>query len=208
MRSLALILLSVLVLGCAVALGPGFSHSFRSADVSATSIEPVHIHVQVTDKLENVGDRGLAYLDVTLPGGPSFGTRDVSVAVGGKAVTSRRVTRQSGPSLRVPFDPQWLQGQEKEIAFAYDLEPAPEGRELWPPLQMVFIWPIRMFFRNGSRHRAHSRGLPLERTRNNLRSPYPRTSESWQWGASSAASSEETLSFTASKCSERSFRPT
>src|SRR6266702_3443749 len=54
--------------------------------------------------------------------------------------------------------------------------------ELWPPLRMVFIWPIRMFFRNGSRHRAHSRGLPLERTRNNLRSPYPRTSESWQWG--------------------------
>ncbi len=128
MRSLALIVLSTLLPGCAVALGPGFSHSFRSADVSATSIEPAHIHVQVTDKLENVGDRGLAYLDVTLPGGPSFGTRDVSVAVGGKAVTSRRVTRQSGPSLRVPFDPQWLKGQEKEIAFAYDLEPAPEGR--------------------------------------------------------------------------------
>ena len=128
MRSLALILISSSFLGCAVALGPGFSHSYRSVDVSATSIEPMHVHVRVTDKLENVGDRGLAYLDVALPSGPSFGTREVSVTVGAKAVPSRRVTRQSGPSLRVPFDPQWLRGEEREIAFAYDLEPAPEGR--------------------------------------------------------------------------------
>jgi hypothetical protein len=128
MRWLALILISSSFLGCAVALGPGFSHSDRSVDVSATSIEPTHVHVRVTDKLENVGDRGLAYLDVALPSGPSFGTRDVSVTVGAKAVPSRRVTRQSGPSLRVPFDPQWLRGEEREIAFAYDLEPAPEGR--------------------------------------------------------------------------------
>ena len=128
MRSLALILISLALLGCAVALGPGFNHSYRSVDVSATSIEPTHIHVQVTDKLENVGNRSLSYLDVTLPGGPSFGTRDIRVSVGGKNVASRRVSRQSGPSLRVSFDPQWLQGEEREIAFAYDLEPAPEGR--------------------------------------------------------------------------------
>jgi len=30
--------------------------------------------------------------------------------------------------LRIPFDPQWRRGEEREIAFAYDLEPAPEGR--------------------------------------------------------------------------------
>lgn len=128
MRLLALILISASLLGCAVALGPGFSHSHRSVDVSATSIEPTHIHVQVADRLENIGDRGLADLDVTLPGGPSFGTRDVSVTVGAKAVPNRRVTRQSGPSLRIPFDPTWLQGEEREIAFAYDLDPSPEGR--------------------------------------------------------------------------------
>lgn len=128
MRSLALILLSALLLGCAVALGPGFNHSYRSVNVSATSIEPPHIHVQVTDKLENVGDRGLSYLDVTLPVGPSFGTRDVSITIGGKPVASRRVARQGGPSLRVPFNPQWLHGEEREIALTYDLEPAPEGR--------------------------------------------------------------------------------
>jgi hypothetical protein len=128
MRSLALILISASLLGCAVALGPGFSHSYRSVDVSATSIEPTHIHVRVADRLENIGDRGLPDLDVTLPGGPSFGTRDVSVTVGAKTVPNRRVTRQSGPSLRVPFDPPWLIGEEREIVFAYDLEPAPEGR--------------------------------------------------------------------------------
>ncbi len=128
MRWLLLLLLSASLLGCAVALGPGFSHFYRSVDISATSIEPTHIHVQVTDKLENVGNRGLAYLDVTLPEGPSFGTRNVSITVGGKTVVSQRVTRQSGPSLRVPFDPQWRQGEKKEIAFAYDLDPAAEGR--------------------------------------------------------------------------------
>ena len=128
MRSLALILISASLLGCAVALGPGFSHSYRSVDVSATSIEPTHIHVRVTDTLENIGDRTMAYLDVTLPGGPSFGTEDVSVTVGAKAVPSQTVTRQSGPSLRVPFDPAWPQGGERKIAFAYDLDPSPEGR--------------------------------------------------------------------------------
>jgi hypothetical protein len=128
MRSLTLILLSISLSGCAVALGPGFNHAYRSVDVSATSAGPTHIHVKVTDRLENVGNGGLPYLDVTLPGGPSFGTRDVDISVGGKKVASQRVNRQSGPSLRVPFDPPWLQGQEREIAFAYDLDPAAEGR--------------------------------------------------------------------------------
>jgi len=128
MRSLVLVLLCASLSGCAVALGPGFGHSYRSVDVSATSIEPTHIHVHVIDKLENIGNSGLTYLDVTLPAGPAFGTRDVNVTVGAKSVASQRVTRQSGPSLRIPFDPQWLQGEEREIGFGYDLEPAPEGR--------------------------------------------------------------------------------
>src|SRR5260370_31871169 len=128
MRSLTLIVISLVLLGCAVALGPGFNHSDRSVDVSATSIETTHIHVQVTDKLENIGNRSLSYLDVTLPGGPSFGTRDVRISVGGKNIESRSVNRQSGPSLRMFFGPQWPQRQEKEITFAYDLEPEPEGR--------------------------------------------------------------------------------
>jgi hypothetical protein len=128
MRSLTLMVISLVLLGCAVALGPGFNHSDRSVDVSATSIEPTHIHVQVTDKLENIGNRSLSYLDVTLPGGPSFGTRDVRISVGGKNIESRSVNRQSGPSLRISFDPQWPQGQKKEITFAYDLEPEPDGR--------------------------------------------------------------------------------
>jgi hypothetical protein len=50
------------------------------------------------------------------------------VTVGAKAVPSRSAIGQSGPFLRVPFDPPWLPGEEREIAFAYDLEPAPEGR--------------------------------------------------------------------------------
>ena len=128
MRSLALILICLSSFGCAVALGPGFSHSYRSVDVSPTSIEPTHIHVQVTDKLENIGNRTLRYLDVTLPGGPAFGTRNVTISIGGKDVAPQKVNRQSGPSLRIPFDPAWLQGQEKEITFASDFDPAAEGR--------------------------------------------------------------------------------
>lgn len=128
MRQLALIFVSMSLLGCAVALGPGFRQPYRSVDVSATSIAPTHIHVQVTDKLENVGNRSLLYLDVTLPRGPSFGTRDVSVTAGSKVVSSQRVIGESGPSLRVPFEPPWPPGEEREIALAYDLEPTPEGR--------------------------------------------------------------------------------
>lgn len=128
MRSLALMLLCISLLGCAVALGPGFNQSYRSVEISPTSIEPTHIHVQVRDRLENVGNRGLVYLDVTLPGGPTFGTRDVSISVGEKRVASQKVSRQSGPSLRVPFDPPWLRGEKREIGFTYDLDPAAEGR--------------------------------------------------------------------------------
>jgi hypothetical protein len=128
MRQLALIFVSISLLGCAVALGPGFRQPYRSVDVSTTSVEPTHVHVQVTDKLVNVGDRSLSYLDVALPRGPSFGTRDVRVMVGAKAVSSQRVTDESGPSLRVPFDPPWPPGEAREISLAYDLDPAPEGR--------------------------------------------------------------------------------
>jgi hypothetical protein len=125
MRLPGLILFSLALFGCAVALGPGFNHAYRSVDVSATSLEPTHIHVQVSDKLENVGDRSLTYLNVALPNGPSFGTKNINVTVGGKAVASRR---ESGTGLQVPFNPPWPQGDEREIALAYDLEPAPEGR--------------------------------------------------------------------------------
>lgn len=128
MRLLGLSMLSVSLFGCAVPLGPGFNQARRSVDVSATSIDPTHVHVQVSDKLQNIGDRSLAYLDVVLPDGPSFGTSNVSITVGGKPVADRRVNRESGPTLRISFNPPWPQGQEREIAFAYDLEPAPEGR--------------------------------------------------------------------------------
>jgi hypothetical protein len=128
MRLLALIFVGASLIGCTVALGPGFHHADRLVDVSAISIAPAHIHLRVRDSLANVGNRELRDLDVVLPGGPSFGTRDIVVSVAGKLVKTQRVNRESGVSLRIPFDPAWSQNQEKEIAFDYDLEPASEGR--------------------------------------------------------------------------------
>src|SRR6202040_721429 len=128
MRLLSLIIVSASLTACTVALGPGFHHADRLVDVSAISIEPAHIHLRVRDKLENNGTRELQDLDVVLPGGPSFGTRDITVSVEGKRVKTQRVSLQSGVSLRIPFDRAWSQNQEKDIAFDYDLEPAPEGR--------------------------------------------------------------------------------
>jgi len=128
MRPFLLILSCALCTGCAVALGPGFSQPTRTVDVTATSIEPTHIHIQVTDTLENVGNRGLDNLDVTLPGGPIFGTRNVSVAVEGRIVAGEERHLEPGSSLRIPFVPEWRQGETKEIVFNYDLEPAREGR--------------------------------------------------------------------------------
>src|SRR5689334_9736977 len=124
MRSIALICISISLLGCAVPLVRGFNHAFRPVEVSATPFGPRDIHVTILDKLQNVGDRTLTYLDVHRPNGPSFGTRDVNIMVDGKAVASRTVTEQSGPSLRIPFDPPWTERQERESSFAYDLEPA------------------------------------------------------------------------------------
>lgn len=128
MRPLLLILICALSTGCAVALGPGFSHPTRVVEVSATSTAPTHIHIQVTDTLENVGNRGLDFLDVTLPGGPIFGTRDVSVAIDGKKVANGEAGQEPGSSLRIPFTPEWPQGETRQITFNYDLEPAGEGR--------------------------------------------------------------------------------
>src|ERR1700731_4928110 len=125
MRLLSVALLSISLFGCAVALGPGFNQTYRSVDVSATSIEPTHVRVQVSDKIENIGDRSLAYLDVALPSGPSFGTSDFRVKGGGKDVADLRITRESSPSLRIPFSPPWPQGEGREIAIAYDLNPTP-----------------------------------------------------------------------------------
>ena len=90
MRSLALILVCAVCTGCTVALGPGFYQPFRAVGVSATSIDPPHIRIQVRDTLENVGNRSLAYLDVALPRGPSFGTTNMTVSIGGN--TSNTVT--------------------------------------------------------------------------------------------------------------------
>jgi Peptidase family M1 domain len=128
MRSLALILLSVTLLGCAVALGPGFNHTDRIVSVSAISIEPTRITVRVADKLENIGNRGLAYLDVSLPAGSSLGTQNLGITVAGKTVASRKVNAGSGSLLRIPFNPSWPIGGEREIAFRYELEPSPDAR--------------------------------------------------------------------------------
>jgi hypothetical protein len=127
MRSLAFIVVSACLAGCAVPLGPGFNQPFRAVGISS-SIEPAHIHVQVSDSLENVGDRSLSRLDVVLPAGPSFGTRDVSVMVAERAVSFARINSDAGPALRIPFDPPWPRREVRKIEFTYDLDPAPQGR--------------------------------------------------------------------------------
>jgi hypothetical protein len=85
------------------------------------------VQVKVTDTLENAGDRTLNYLDVSLPTGPSFGTRNVTVSAEGKVVVSQQRMTQGG-TLRIPFGSKWAQGERREITFSYDLQPAPEGR--------------------------------------------------------------------------------
>jgi peptidase M1-like protein len=128
MRSLALILLCAALLGCAVALGPGFNHADRIVSVSAISIEPARISVRVTDKLENIGNRGLTYLDVSLPAGSSFGTQNLGITVAGKTAAGRKVNAESGSLLRISFNPAWPIGEGREIDFGYELEPSPEAR--------------------------------------------------------------------------------
>jgi hypothetical protein len=115
--------------GCAVPLGRGFYFRTRQTQVSEVSEAPARIHVQVTDRLRNAGDRDLSFLDVGVPAGDSFRADNLSIHVDGKDAESSAARPGQASPLRLRFAPAWKQGDERTFVFDYDFEPAEAGRE-------------------------------------------------------------------------------
>ncbi len=109
-------------------LGRGFYFRTRQTQVSEMSDAPARIHVQVTDRLRNAGNRDLSFLDVGVPAGNSFGADHLSIRVDGKDAESSPTRPGQASPLRLRFAPAWKQGDERTFVFDYDFEPAEAGR--------------------------------------------------------------------------------
>ena len=116
--------------GCAVPLGPGFRLSSRQTEVAEIAAAPARVHIRVTDVLENIGDRNLAYLDVNLPAGASFGRANLSVRVDERDVAAASLAPDSAAPVRIPFDPPWPPKQVRTVVLDYDCAPEPAARSV------------------------------------------------------------------------------
>lgn len=124
----ALFVLANCAAGCVQPLGPGFRTEQRDTEIRAVPGEPAGLHVQVTDRLTNAGNRALSSLDVRLPEGPTFGTRNLRVTIDGREVTTQAASSAGSRMARAPFDPVWREKQARDIIVACDFLPEPGGR--------------------------------------------------------------------------------
>jgi hypothetical protein len=112
---------STLLTGCAVALGPGFHFDSRTAEISPVSSGPIHVHVQLTDELANMGNSPLKYLDVA----PPVTVEAKNLRVHANGPEAQPTPLGSGPDavVRLRFEPPWPQQQMRSFAFDYDVDP-------------------------------------------------------------------------------------
>lgn len=117
--------------GCAVPLGAGFHLDAREIQVRAQPSDPPMLHVLVSDRLGNVGNRPLDSLIVELPSGSTFGLSNLRATVDGEDAEPHLLPSSAAQLYRVPFDPAWPDGAPNHmhvVVLEYDLAPAPGGR--------------------------------------------------------------------------------
>lgn len=124
----ALFVLANCAAGCVQPLGPGFRTDQRDTEIRAVPGEQAGLHVQVTDRLTNDGNRSLSSLDVRLPEGPTFGTQNLRVTIDGREITTQAADPSGGRIARAALDPVWQQKQVRNIVVACDFLPQPGGR--------------------------------------------------------------------------------
>lgn len=153
----AALLAGLFLTGCAVPLGPGFRLRARQmvlGEAPAPSAAPVR--VRVAERMENTGNRPLAYLDVTLPAAIAAGRSNLTIRIDGRTVPPVAVRDAPGAPLRVRFDPPWPPRQAREVVLEYDLatDPGrggvaavtPDGFYLADPLALPFwLTPVGVF---------------------------------------------------------------
>jgi hypothetical protein len=117
--------------GCAVPLGAGFHLDAREIQVRTQPSDPPVLHVLVSDRLSNVGNRALDSLNVAMPSGSTFGLSNLRATVDGEDADPHSLPASAVQLYRVPFDPSWPDGAPNRIhsvVLEYDLAPAAGGR--------------------------------------------------------------------------------
>lgn len=111
-------------------LGPGFFFLDRHTEIraAADATSGAALHIKVVDLLDNAGNRPLRSLEVRLPDGPTFGSRNLRVTIDGRAVSPQSASDSDRRLMSTPFDPVWKRNEPREIVTEWDLTPEPEGR--------------------------------------------------------------------------------
>jgi hypothetical protein len=125
---LALTLLAALcTAACAVPIGPGFRLQTRQMVLGQSVTQPAPVHLRVTDRMLNSGNRALDFLDVSLPVALVSGQGNLIMQVDGKTVAPVPLGDDPESPLRVRFDPPWPVRQARDIVLEYDLATGPFG---------------------------------------------------------------------------------
>jgi hypothetical protein len=121
---------SFLAAACVEPLGPGFFFLNRQTEIRAATdaTRGAELHIRVVDRFDNAGNRPLRSMEVRLPEGPTFGSRNLRVTIDGRAVSPQSASDTDRRLMRAPFDPVWKQHQPREIVTEWDLMPEPDGR--------------------------------------------------------------------------------
>jgi hypothetical protein len=121
---------SFLALGCVEPLGPGFFFLNRQTEIrpATGASSGAQLHLRVVDRFNNAGNRPLESLEVRMPEGPTFGSRNLRVTIDGRAVSPQSASDAGRRFMRAPFDPVWNRHEPREIVTEWDFQPEPEGR--------------------------------------------------------------------------------
>jgi hypothetical protein len=111
-------------------LGPGFFLLDRRTEIRtpADATPDAGLHIKVVDFLTNAGNRPLRSIEVRLPDGPTFGSRNLRMTTDGRPVLPQSASDLDRRLMSTPFDPVWKRNQPREIVTEWDLTPEPEGR--------------------------------------------------------------------------------
>jgi hypothetical protein len=67
-------------------------------------------------------------MEVRLPDGPTFGSRNLRVTIDGHAVSPQSASDTDSRLMSAPLDPVWKRNQPRQIVTEWDLMPEPDGR--------------------------------------------------------------------------------
>ena len=111
-------------------LGPGFFFMNRQTEIRAATDarRGAALHIKVVDFFNNAGNRPLRSMEVRLPDGPTFGSRNLRVTIDGHAVSPQSASDTDRRLMSAPLDPVWKRNQPRQIVTEWDLMPEPDGR--------------------------------------------------------------------------------